>query len=233
MNSMAWLRSYVSALVRFLGAAGFTTTCSFSAPPIFAKAVFSLRSCMFMGWTQSGYYFRWPDHKGDPHIRESHILPPVRPRMQVCSAFCGCLSRPASPRISWYAGFPENPVTQESNSPTKMSRADVCRGEASGEFPTLNTYSKTNTSTSLFGQLTIFSSRYAFGIIAQWLASFQIYEIIVNLKYSQMAIWQITVLVIVIVIVIVMTYKAKENRSLPPQEEQILAIKAGRWYYHY
>ena len=29
------------------------------------------------------------------------------------AAGCGCLSRPANPRISRYAGFPENPVTQK------------------------------------------------------------------------------------------------------------------------
>ena len=34
------------------------------------------------------YSIRWPDHQGNPHIRESRILAPVRPRMQAAGLRC-------------------------------------------------------------------------------------------------------------------------------------------------
>ena len=57
-------------------------------------------------------------HQGNPHIREGRALAPARPRMQAAGLqrpklqIAAAFSRPASPRISWYAGFLENPVAQ-------------------------------------------------------------------------------------------------------------------------
>ena len=50
--------------------------------------------------------FRWPDHQGNPPIRDSRVLSPVRPRMQ--AAGLQCLKAPDCPRISRYGAFLEN-----------------------------------------------------------------------------------------------------------------------------
>ena len=57
-------------------------------------------------------------NRGNPHVRESRVLAPVRPRMQAAglqclkAPDCGCFSRPANTRVSRYGAFPEDPVTQ-------------------------------------------------------------------------------------------------------------------------
>ena len=55
--------------------------------------------------------FRWPDHQGNPHRRESRISAPVRPGMQAAGLQClelqiaAASSRPANPRTSRYGAF--------------------------------------------------------------------------------------------------------------------------------
>ena len=43
---------------------------------------------MFGGCAMLTQSIRWPDHQGNPHIRESRISAPVRPRMQAAGLQC-------------------------------------------------------------------------------------------------------------------------------------------------